>query len=569
MNSLAVGVLDGIGLALFIPLLQSTESVGSGNSSDMGNLQVLVNWLEGMGVELTMNTVLAIMAVLFVFKGVLKYWEKYYNVLTRNVFLRKIRYQLIDGISKMRYIHYTTSDSGKIQNTVTTEVQRVMVSYNQYFITAQGLVMVLVYISLAFLANARFAILVVVAALLLNFIFKYFYRITKRWSKNITREGHHLQGFLIQSVHYFKYLKATNGFGNYSKKIKEKIDNIEHANLQMGKVGAILVGSREALTILIVIVVIVIQVNLFGGAISSLILSLLFFYRSLGNLMTIQTSWNAFLAASGALDNVQSYVKELYQEKEQPGTIKMNEKLKSIKLKDLSFSYGHTLTLNSIDLEIKALETVAIIGESGSGKTTLVNLLAGIMDNYQGSLDINGRPLADLKKGSWRSRIGYITQEPVIFNDTIANNISFWDDRPKVEIENKLNKAMRKAAIYEFVQTLALKEQSPLGNNGVMVSGGQKQRISIARELYKDVELLIMDEATSALDTETEKMIQSNIDLLKGKYTMIIIAHRLSTIKNADKIVLLDNGTIQAIGSFTELMQTSERFQKMVDIQNF
>ena len=128
---------------------------------------------------------------------------------------------------------------------------------------------------------------------------------------------------------------------------------------------------------------------------------------------------------------------------------------------------------------------------------------------------------------------------------------------------------MKKAAIYDFVQSLPEKENSRLGNNGVMVSGGQKQRISIARELYKNVEILIMDEATSALDSETEQLIQKNIDALKGSYTMIIIAHRLSTVKNVDEIIVLNNGEIEAQGHFQELIQSSQRFKKMVELQEF
>ena len=564
-----VGLLDGIGLALFIPLLQSSEGIGSESSTEMGNLKFLVDGMEAIGLPMTLNSVLGVMAVLFLLKGFLKYWEKYYNVLTRNLFLRKLRYEVMDGIRDMRYLHYTKSDSGKIQNTVTSEIQRVMGAYNSYFHTAQSLVMVMVYISLAFLANPRFAILVVVAALLINFVYKYFYRVTKRWSSRISKEGHQLQGFIIQSVQYFKYLKATDGFKKYVSKIKEKIDAIEHANLSMGRIGAMLVGTREAFTILIVILVIVIQVNFLGGTISGMILSLLFFYRSLGNLMTVQTSWNGFLAGTGALDNVQNYIKELNHERENVGKIKLEEVVKNISIKNLSFSYDEALTLNSISLEIKANETVAIIGESGSGKTTLVNALSGIIDQYEGEILINNKSLAELKKGSLRKKIGYITQEPVIFNDTIANNISFWDESEEDIVKQKLDNAMKKAAIYEFVQSLPLKENSPMGNNGVMVSGGQKQRISIARELYKKAEILIMDEATSALDSETERMIQNNIDQLKGQYTMIIIAHRLSTIKNADKIVVLDKGAVTEVGSFDELMKSSDKFQKMIALQEF
>lgn len=566
--SLLVGVLDGIGLALFIPLLQSTEGMATGGA-DMGKLQILVDAIEGMGLSITLNTVLVLMLALFLLKGVLKFWEKYYNAKVRQFFLKRIRYELVDGLSNMRFMHFTTSDSGRIQNILTGEVQRVMSAFNQYFQTAQGIVLIIVYIVLAFLANWQFALLVLAAGLLTNFIYQIFYKLTKKWSAKVSSEGHLFQGFIIQSVNYFKYLKATNGIRKYSDKLKEKINKIEDANLQMGKIGAILMGSREAITIGILLSVILIQLNLFGGTVSAMVLSLLFFYRAMSSIMNVQNSWNTFLTNSGALDSVQDFIVELKKNKQRLGTGTIGSALSKIEVKDLIFKYGDRAILNKLSFTVNANETVAIVGESGSGKTTLVNLLAGLLDQFEGEVCINGVNLKELDTQEWQQHIGYITQEPVIFDDTIANNISLWDNLSIADNKQRFDSALKKAAIYDFIQSLAEKENAPLGNNGIMVSGGQKQRISIARELYKEVDLLILDEATSALDSETEKVIQEQLESLQGSYTMLIIAHRLSTIKNADKIVVLDKGKIEAMGSFNQLVQDSPRFKKMVELQEF
>ena len=154
----------------------------------------------------------------------------------------------------------------------------------------------------------------------------------------------------------------------------------------------------------------------------------------------------------------------------------------------------------------------------------------------------------------------------MIFNDSIFNNVTFWQEKSE-ENEEKFRKTIEKVSLSEFLNELPEKENTQLGNNGILISGGQKQRISIARELYKDVELLILDEATSALDTETERHIKNNIDLLQGQTTLIIIAHRLSTIKNVDIIYLLDKGKIIASGDFDGLIKSSEKFRKMVELQ--
>lgn len=209
---------------------------------------------------------------------------------------------------------------------------------------------------------------------------------------------------------------------------------------------------------------------------------------------------------------------------------------------------------------------MAFVGESGAGKTTLANIISGLQTPDDGEIIIEGKSLYKTNLNIFRNHLGYITQEAVIFNDSIFNNVTFWQEKSK-ENEEKFRKTIEKVSLSEFLNELPEKESTQLGNNGILISGGQKQRISIARELYKDAELLILDEATSALDTETEKHIKNNIDLLQGQTTLIIIAHRLSTIKNVDMIYLLDKGKIIDSGNFDSLIKSSEKFRKMVELQ--
>lgn len=222
--------------------------------------------------------------------------------------------------------------------------------------------------------------------------------------------------------------------------------------------------------------------------------------------------------------------------------------------------------LDNINLNIRKNESVAFVGESGSGKTTLINLLVGLMPLDEGQFYIDGITRDQLNIESYQQRIGYITQEAVVFSDTIFNNITFWDKPTPKNIE-RFYSVLKKAALHDFVQLLPKKENELLGNNGINLSGGQRQRISIARELYKDIDILVLDEATSSLDSETEKSIQDNIDSLKGEYTLLIVAHRLSTVKYADRIFLLEDGKIDNFGSYAELYNKSDKFRKMVMLQ--
>ncbi len=222
--------------------------------------------------------------------------------------------------------------------------------------------------------------------------------------------------------------------------------------------------------------------------------------------------------------------------------------------------------LKGLNLTISKNETIAIVGESGSGKTTLMNLLSGLFYPKEGGYYVDGRSIKDIEINSFKHNIGYIVQDPAIFNDTVFNNITFW--KPKSpDNQKKFEEAIKKAAIYEYINDLPDKENTLLGLNGMNVSGGQKQRFSIARELFKDVDILFMDEATSNLDSTTEKEIHTNINALKGNYTIIVIAHRMATVKSADRIIVLKDGEIESIGNYEELLKKSDEFQKMVDLQ--
>jgi subfamily B ATP-binding cassette protein MsbA len=568
--SLLVGVLDGFGLAMFLPLLQMVEdSSQTAGGEQMGNMAFLVNSLQALGLELNLRTILLFILVFFSLKGLAKFGAGFYNIMLQQVFFKKIRLSNVDLLTNYRYDAFVQSDSGRIQNTLSGEVARVFRSYRSYFKALQDIVLVLVYVYMAFLANPQFAFFVAVGGALTNFVYIRIYRITKQQSRSLTQQNHAFQGLLIQQVAFFKYLKATGFIHRFAQRLKKAVIAIEVAQRRIGVLASALSALREPLTMLVIVVVILLQVQLFGGSLGPLILSLLFFYRSLTFLMSAQSQWNNFLAVSGSLENMRDFSEELGKLQEMPGKIKLDAFREKMEIRNLDFSYGKEKVLGQVSLTIKKNETIALVGESGSGKTTLMNILCGLLPPEKpGTYFIDGIDTRQINMVSFQQRIGYITQEPVIFDDTIYNNVTLWaPDTP--ENRERFVRAAEMAAIADFIRDLPQQERTSLGNNGIMVSGGQKQRIAIARELFKEVDILMMDEATSALDSETEKSIQENITQLKGHYTMIIIAHRLSTVRHADRIYLLDQGEVRAEGSFFYLQKHSDAFRQMVKMQVF
>jgi len=563
--SLIVGLMDGFGLAMFIPLLQMVDPSNPDATSQMGNMSFLPRFFNSMGLPLTLTTVLAIIFFFFAVKGIVKFFEGYVRAVFEQQFILKIRMQNINGLSLFGYNHFINADVGRIQNTFSGEVEKVKMAYRSYFMALQYAVFVLVYMALAFYSNPNFAVLVIIGGGLSSLFVQQLKKRTKKLSFQITEESHQFQGLLIQKVSAFKYLKSTGLMNRYADKLIKTNNQMNHAQKKMGVLAAILASVREPMVILIVLASIVVEVNYFHQSIGVLIFTLLLFYRALISLTGMQNFFNLFFNSAGSLQNMTDFNKELKAGKEKDGTEDFPGFKDRFELKDVSFSYEEHHILHHISLTIPKNETIAIVGESGSGKTTLVNIITGLLKPTKGEVSVDGVDLSRLKISTYQNRIGYITQEAVIFNDTIFNNVSFWDE-PTPENLIRFETALKKAAIYEYVMGLPMKGNEMLGSNGINISGGQKQRISIARELYKNIDFLFMDEATSALDSETERDIKENIDQLKRQYTIIIIAHRLSTIRNADRIILLHKGSIAATGTFDQLKQ-NPMFEKMVQLQ--
>lgn len=564
-----MGLLDGLGIALFFPLfnLTGTNHVSEGEE-ESSIINYLVNVFESFGVELKLETLLLFLLIVFVFKGSIGFFEGQYRVRTQQLFVTKMRYETIELLAGLNYSHFLKSDSGRIQSTLSGEVVKVVQSYTSFFLVLQNLVLIAVYVGLALLSNVQFALFVGVGGLSINVLFRFIFKRTQLLSDSVTKEGHGYQRLLIQMVSFFKYLKATNTISGYKMKLMETVGEIEKYNTRIGVLKALVESLKEPLIVFVIVLVLYIQVKLFGENLAVIVLSLVFFYRALTYLMTLQNNWNAFLAVSGSLKNIKSFFNELLTNREtQEGKLFEGVKEKIV-IQDGSFTFSGQVSpaLDGLSVEIKKNSTVAFVGASGSGKTTLINVLSGLIKLDSGKTMIDNDNIADLNIGSYRDRIGYITQEPIIFTDTLFNNVTFFEEPSKENIQ-RFWRALDQASIKSFIEELPERENTMMGINGLSLSGGQKQRISIARELYKEIDLLIMDEATSALDSETERAVQESIDRLKGSLTIVVVAHRLSTIRHVDEIFFMDKGRVEAAGSFVDLYATNNEFKRLVDLQ--
>ena len=238
-----------------------------------------------------------------------------------------------------------------------------------------------------------------------------------------------------------------------------------------------------------------------------------------------------------------------------------------ITFNNVNFFYDKdNVILKNFSLEIPKGKTIALVGQSGSGKTTVANLLARFYDVNEGNILVDGENIKNLKMSNYRQLLGMVTQESVLFNDTIYNNILMG--KPHAT-EEEIISAAKIANAHQFIQNLPEGYHTNIGDDGNKLSGGQKQRISIARAVLKNPPIMILDEATSALDTESERFVQDALDKMMANRTSLIIAHRLSTIQKADMIVVMEKGQIVEQGTHQELMNLNGVYKKLVELQGF
>jgi subfamily B ATP-binding cassette protein MsbA len=278
--------------------------------------------------------------------------------------------------------------------------------------------------------------------------------------------------------------------------------------------------------------------------------------------------YNSFQQAMGASSSIFVFFDTEDDVKERPRATSLSRFRQSLRFENVGFSYsteeGEHQILHNVDLEVNACEVLAVVGPSGAGKSTLVNLIPRFFDVTSGRIVIDGHDLRDLTLASLRRQVAQVTQETILFNDTVNNNIAYG--RPDVK-RSVVEHAARNALAHDFIMNMPDGYETVIGEKGFRLSGGERQRIAIARAILKKAPILILDEATSALDSESESLVQEALANLMKDRTVVVIAHRLSTIRRANRIAVLECGRITAIGTHEDLLITSPTYQKLYQLQ--
>lgn len=552
------GVFEAIGLSMFIPILE-----GASNQSVIGGRMESVFKLFKL--EYSFTVVVQIMIILFFLRSLFVILKESYIIRVIVRFLIDLRFTITQALFQADYQYFLQKKIGYINNAITAEFQRLAFAFKMFASVLSTMVFATIYFLPPLFLKPDMTLLLCAIGLPALLVVRYTNHLTKEFSIGYSRESAHLNTLLIQALNHFKYLKATHTYGNFLKKINETSNQLGKFLFRHGILEAISNNAFIPFVILVASCILWYQVKVADRQITQVAFFLLLLARAATEILLVQQRYRKFLESFGSLAVYQQFNDELVRNVENLKRKGLaSDFSKPLQFKNVSFSYNNNVVLKNINLTIAPKSSVAFVGTSGVGKTTLVTLLTGILAPTSGMIILGDKNYVELDQRLLRKNIGYVTQESVIFNDTIKNNIILWSEE---DLEERVALAVQKAHLQEFIEHSSDRYDTLLGESGMKISGGQRQRLSIAREIFKDTKMLIFDEATSALDTHVERQIQKNIEELKKDRTIVVVAHRISTVKNCDQIFVLKNGMIVEKGSYDELYNLNGEFRRMADMQ--
>jgi ABC-type multidrug transport system fused ATPase/permease subunit len=562
---------QGFGITLLLPLLRASQS---GSAEDMSTAEeVLYDVLGWMGIADSLPGILAFIALVFVGKGALQFAKGGYVGYLQARLLRELKTKLFDAYSRMDYRYYIRQNAGHFINVINQQVNQFFSSFSTFTNFLTQLVTTLSYFGFAFAIAWRFALMAFGVGIGLLLLFRYLNAYVRQLSRKRSAEMSELNKLLVQSLQAFKYIVGTNQTAHLRSGVLGSVKRLTSYIFKQNIASAFTSALKEPVSVLLITGLIALQVMVFNEPVAPIFVALLLFHRGMQSMMSIQSGWQSTMNQIGAVEMVTDEFEAVTKHEEPEGPRKVEALHEGIEFQNVSFAYNEEDgdVLHDINIDVPVNQTVALVGESGAGKSTLVDMMTLMLKPRTGTISIDGVPHDKINLASWRDQIGYVSQETVVFDDTVANNISLWqgeiDDDPA--LRERVIDAAKRAHAHHFIEDLPNGYQTVVGDRGVRLSGGQRQRLFVARELFKQPNLLLLDEATSDLDTASEQHIQDSIDALKGEVTVVIIAHRLSTVKNADRVYVLDEGLVVEDGSYHELrMRENGQFREMVEMQS-
>lgn len=529
------------------------------------------------GAQYALLLVVCIVITTFLLKNLFNYLALNHLLLLKNGVLRDIRNKMFDKIIDLPVSYYSEKRKGDVMARMLNDVNEVR---NSFFSILELIVkepMTIIFTIGAMVAiSFKLTLFVFIFIPISGFIISKIGKTLKAKSSKAQYENGYLISVVEESLSGLKVVKSYNAETKFKQKFNNSIQRLYKISNSIGRKNNLSSPMSEFMGIIAIAVLLwyggnMVLVETFADG--SPLLEGSKFLAYMGLAYNILTPAKAISKASYQVKSGLAAAERVFDVLEventipdKPNAIQKTSFDSNISIENINFKYKDTLVLKNFSLTVSKGKSVALVGQSGSGKSTIANLLTRFYDVNDGSIKIDGDDIRDLNTKSLRNLMGLVTQDSVLFNDSIKNNILIGKENAT---DDDIIEALKIANAWEFVKDLPNGIDTNIGDAGSKLSGGQKQRLSIARAVLKNPPIMILDEATSALDTESERLVQDALENMMKNRTSIIIAHRLSTIQNADEIVVMHKGKIAEQGKHQELITKNGVYKKLVDMQSF
>ena len=531
----------------------------------------LTRFTDENGISFTLGILVTGIISVFLLKNLFDYLAMFFINFLRNGIVKDMRNALYKKTLELPIAFFSEKRKGdtiaRISNDV-NEVQNSMLSVLE-IIVKEPLTIIFT-ITAMFMISVKLTVFVFIFIPISGFIISLIGKQLKRQSTKAQEEQGVFLSTIEETLGGLKVVKSYNSENYFNTVFRNSTERFYHLSNAIGNRQNLASPVSEFMGIFVIAVLlwyggnmVLVEESLNGGA---FITYMGLAYNILTPAKSISKASYAVKRGNAAADRISEILDEVNPIQNKLDAVPKSEFHDKVSIKNINFKYEDEIVLKNFSLDIKKGQTVALVGQSGSGKSTIANLLTRFYDVHDGEIRIDESNIKDLELKSLRGLMGLVTQDSILFNDTIKANISLGKlDASDEEIID----ALKIANAFEFVDKLPKGIYTNIGDSGNKLSGGQKQRLSIARAVLKNPPIMILDEATSALDTESEKFVQIALENMMQNRTSIVIAHRLSTIQKADKIVVMQNGEIAEQGSHEELLALNGTYTKLVMMQSF
>ena len=555
------------------PLNEEPVWEGLGKITTYGEdyLNFFVTQKKAEGSEDVLIFMVILVVSTFLLKNLFSYLAMFFITFLRNGVLTDMRNELYHKITSLPISFYTEKRKGDTMSRISTDVLEIQHSFLSILelIVREPLMILFTIISM-FLISSKLTIFVFIFIPISGFLISLIGKSLKRKFNKVQKEQGFFLSIVDETLSGLKVIKGFNAEKIFGKKFEESTNRFYKFSNSLLNRQNLAGPTSEFLGILTIAVLL-----WYGGQMvlndASLDPGLFLVYMGLAyNILTpakaISKASYKVKKGNAAAERVLEILNTKSTIEDHPEATDKSDFSSEIKLQNVSFKYEQELVLKNFSIAVPKGKTVALVGQSGSGKSTIANLVTRFYDVTDGAITIDNTDIRTITKHSLRSLIGLVTQDSILFNDSVKNNILLGDEDAT---DDQLIEALKIANAWEFVKDLPKGIDTNIGDSGNKLSGGQKQRLSIARAVLKNPPIMILDEATSALDTESERLVQVALENMMKNRTSIVIAHRLSTIQNADEIIVMQKGEIVEQGKHHELLEKEGVYSNLVTMQSF